>query len=146
MASYSSSPQILIALAATLALVSTAPFVQAQLAGLQGDVYVMQIQNEEPIELRADRITRHQNGFIILERDGQTVAIFGGYQVMYVVRKADQAAHTFELMYHDGSTALFWADGMKVQPQGYIELTVDGQLSGIISNQIRYLKMVEADN
>ena len=74
------------------------------------------------------------------------MSLFGSDQVMYVVRKADQAANVYELMYHDGSTALFRADGMKVQPQGYIELTVDGQLSGIISNQIRYLKMVEADN
>ena len=146
MASYSRSPQFLIALAATLALVSTAPFVQAQLAGAQGDIYVMQIQNEAPIELRADRITRHQNGWVTLERNDRTVAVFGSYQVMYVVRKTDQAAHVYEMVYHDGTTVLFRADDMKVQAQGYVELTVDGHLSGIISSQIRYVKLVDADN
>ena len=146
MASYSRSPQLLIALAATLALVSTAPFVQAQLAGAQGDIYVMQIQNEEPIELRADRITRHQNGFVTLDRNGKTVAVLGSYQVMYVVLKADRAANLYEVTSHNGTTARFRADEIRLDPQGFVELTVDGQLSGIVWNQIRYLKMVEADN
>lgn len=146
MTRHSRSPQLLIALAASLALVTTAPYVQAQLATMHADVYVLQIQNEAPIELRADRIVRHQSGFVTLERNNQTVAAVMGYQVMYVVRKADQAANLYELKSSDGSTARFRADAMRVDPQGLVELMVDGQLSGIVWNQIRYVKMVEADN
>ncbi|MCH7563844.1 MAG: hypothetical protein IH968_08470 [Gemmatimonadetes bacterium] len=146
MVRYSSSPQFLIALAASVALVTTAPFVQAQLAEAQGDIYVLQIQNEQPIELRADRITRHQNGFVTLERNDKTVAILGSYQVMYVVRKADRAANLYEAKSHDGTTARFRADNIRLDPQGFVELTVDGKLSGIVWNQIRYLKLVEVDN
>ncbi len=146
MASYSRSPQLLIALAAILALVSTAPFVQAQLAGTRGDIYVMQIQNEEPFELRADRLTRHQNGMVTLERNDKTVAVFGSYQVMYVVRKDDRAANLYEVRSNSGTTARFRADSIRLDPQGFVELTVDGKLSGIVSNQIHYLKLVEADN
>ncbi len=146
MVRYSRSPQFLIALAASVTLVTTAPYVQAQLAAAQGDVYVMQIQNEAPIELLADRIVRHQNGFVTLERNDKTVAVFGSYQVMYVVRKDDRAANLYEAKSHDGTTARFRADNMRLAPQGFVELTIDGKLSGIVWNQIRYLKLVEVDN
>ena len=139
------SPQLLIALAASLTLVSTAPYVKAQLAAAQGDVYLMQVQGEEPIEFRADRIVQHQNRFVTLERDGKTVAAFAGYQIMYVVRQADQAANVYEMQSQDGSTARFRADDMRLDPQGFVELSVDGQLSGIIWNQIRYVKMLDEE-
>jgi len=145
MTNYSRSPQIMIALAAALAFVSTAPFVQAQIERARGDTFVVQIQNGELIEVNADRMLRQQSRFVSLKRGDKTVAVFGPYQVMYVVRKADYAANLYEVQAQDGSTARFRADDMRLDPQGFIELTVDGELSGVIGNQTRYVRLIEDD-
>ena len=122
---------------------TTAPFVQAQLGLDQGNVYSIQIQNGELIELRADRILHHTNRFITLQRGNKTVAVFSPYQVMYVVQKTPNAVNLFEVQSQDGSTVQFRADDMRLDPQGFVELSVDGQLSGIVGNQTRYVRLVD---
>lgn len=145
MIKHSRSPQLLIALATAVALATSAPYLQAQLEQLRGDVFLVQVQGQEPFELRADRMTYTPNGYVALERDGMTVAIFLGYQVTYVMRKTDLGAHAYEVKLQDGSSAVFRADAMRANQQGFVELSTDGQLSGLVRNQVLYVRLQEVE-
>lgn len=143
MVNYLRTPQLVIALAATLALVTTAPFVQAQIEQAQGNTYIVQTQNGDVMEIRADRIARTQNQFVTLQRGNQTVAIFSIYQMMYVVQESSGADNVFEMQSNSGTVVQFSADEMRLDAQGLVELRIDGQLSGIVGNQTRYVRLVD---
>lgn len=63
-------PQVFIGLSAGVALMLTTPLVQGE---------------EEPFELRADHLTRHSNGMLTLETDGQVTGLITNNNVRYVV-------------------------------------------------------------
>ena len=86
---------------------------------------------------------RHQNQFVTLQRGNQTVAVFSPYQVMYVVQETSEAEHVFERQSNSGTVVRFNADEMRLDAQGLVELTIDGQLSGIVGNQTRYVRLVD---
>ena len=141
-------PQLLIGLAATLSLMMSAPFVHAQISDMGLHTYLIRVQGEDaPFEVRAERVSRHTNGMVTLESNGQTVAVFNGYQLLYMVQDLDRAETEFEVKTHDGEVRRFKADRMRVDAQGLVEFESAGHVSGLIwNNNVRYVVAVLATN
>ena len=141
-------PQMLIALAATLSLMMSAPFVHAQISDMGLHTYLVRVQGEEaPFEVRAERMARHTNGTVTLESNGKTVAAFNGYQLLYMVQNLDQAETEFDVTTHDGEVRRFKADRMRLDAQGLVEFESADQVSGLIwNNNVRYVIAVDAKN
>ena len=144
---YLTAPALTFVLLATL-LVSVAPNplgVFGRLAAQGRHTYEVQIQNEPPFEIKADRIVHHPSGLVSLQDGELTVAAFTAYQLVYLVRTSERAERTFEVKTTDGTVREFWADDIHFDPSQMVRLEADGDLVGLIwNNNVRYVVATDA--
>ncbi len=107
--------------------------------------FEVKVQQNTPFRVTADRIAHNQMGLIVLESDGEVVAVVQQHQIVYVVNISETASRRFEIQTYDNSTYQIPGETLVPEQNGMIRVDGPNGTMGYISNsQLRYVVAVEA--